>query len=93
MRFCLRSALLTGLALFALTCLVAGPDDWPGWRGPSSNGISQLKNLPSAWSHDQNVAWKAVGVVGGGELGDIPGLPTMIPITVDEIGTVTVPNP
>jgi hypothetical protein len=42
---------------------------------------------------EYDVTWKAVGVVGGGELGDIPGLPTMIPITVDEIGTVTVPNP
>ncbi len=48
-----------GLLTFAaLTCLLAGPDDWPGWRGPTSNGISTLKNLPSSWKHDRNVAWK-----------------------------------
>jgi len=58
MRVCLRSVLLSLLALAAVTCSIAGPDDWPGWRGPSSNGVSSLKNLPYSWSHDQNVAWK-----------------------------------
>jgi outer membrane protein assembly factor BamB len=58
MRFCLRSILLALLTLAAVTCSIAGPDDWPGWRGPSSNGVSTLKNLPSSWSHDHNVAWK-----------------------------------
>src|ERR1039458_3525629 len=52
MRFCLRPVLLSLLTLVAVTCSIAGPDDWPGWRGPSSNGVSTLKDLPSSWSHE-----------------------------------------
>lgn len=45
-----------GLLLSVLA--LAGNDDWPGWRGPTANGISTLTNLPSSWSGDRNVAWK-----------------------------------
>ena len=44
------------LSLCALT--FAAGDDWPGWRGPTANGISPLKDVPSSWSADRNVAWK-----------------------------------
>jgi len=47
------------LGLLAVAGALAGPDDWPGWRGPSSNGISTLKNIPASWSQGKNVAWKA----------------------------------
>ena len=33
-------------------------DNWPSWRGPTSNGISTSKNLPIEWSANKNVAWK-----------------------------------
>ena len=33
-------------------------EDWPGWRGPTQNGISPLKNFPLTWSDTENVAWK-----------------------------------
>lgn len=33
-------------------------DNWGSWRGPSSNGISTEKNVPTKWSKDQNVAWR-----------------------------------
>jgi outer membrane protein assembly factor BamB len=58
MRVCLRSLLPASLALAAVTCCLAAAGDWPGWRGPSSNGISALKNFPVSWSRDHNVAWK-----------------------------------
>jgi outer membrane protein assembly factor BamB len=49
-------------ALFAVV-VAAGPaaaDDWPDWRGPSRDGRSAEKNLPSSWSPaGQNLAWKA----------------------------------
>jgi outer membrane protein assembly factor BamB len=46
--------------IFAATALLgAGTDNWPGWRGPSSNGISLLKNIPASWSAEQNILWKA----------------------------------
>jgi outer membrane protein assembly factor BamB len=37
----------------------AADDDWPGWRGPNANGISTLTTLPTSWSADRNIAWKA----------------------------------
>jgi hypothetical protein len=42
---------------------------------------------------EYDVTWISVGVVGGGDLGIIPGASTITPVTVDEIGTVNVPNP
>ena len=36
--------------------LTAG--NWPSWRGPSGNGISSEKGLPTSWSDSKNVAWK-----------------------------------
>ena len=34
-------------------------EDWPQWRGPSSQGISAEKGLPVRWGKKDNVAWKA----------------------------------
>jgi len=33
-------------------------ENWPQWRGPGLNGISNEKDLPVRWSRDENVAWK-----------------------------------
>jgi outer membrane protein assembly factor BamB len=33
-------------------------ENWPFWRGPSRQGISQETGLPIAWSNDSNVVWK-----------------------------------
>lgn len=33
-------------------------DNWPNWRGPLSNGVSNEKNLPVKWSDTENVTWK-----------------------------------
>lgn len=33
-------------------------EDWPQWRGPSSNGISGETGLPERWSATENIAWK-----------------------------------
>jgi outer membrane protein assembly factor BamB len=48
--------LLIAVSLGAL--VLAGSDDWPGWRGPTANGISPLTNVPTTWSADRNIAWK-----------------------------------
>lgn len=49
---------MTGMvALLALLALV-GPDDWPGWRGPTGQGQCGEKDLPLAWSSKENVRWK-----------------------------------
>ena len=32
--------------------------NWPQWRGPFGNGISDSKNLPITWSLEKNIVWK-----------------------------------
>jgi hypothetical protein len=34
------------------------PVEWPQWRGPSRDGVSTEKGLPTTWSATNNVAWK-----------------------------------
>src|SRR5437867_4661207 len=38
-------------------------ENWPQWRGPSFNGSSTEKNLPTEFSKTQNVKW-SVGLPG-----------------------------
>src|SRR5262249_50994423 len=45
-----------GLFLFALSAAFA--DNWPQWRGPTGDGISQEKNVATKWSATENVLWK-----------------------------------
>jgi outer membrane protein assembly factor BamB len=33
-------------------------EDWPQWRGPLGNGISNSIGLPTQWSDGEHVAWK-----------------------------------
>ncbi len=49
---------LTLATLFAGTATSSFADNWPAWRGPEGNGVSQEKNLPTEWSPTRNVAWK-----------------------------------
>ncbi len=36
-----------------------GPNDWPGWRGPNSNGVAAAgQNPPTEWGPEQNVVWR-----------------------------------
>jgi outer membrane protein assembly factor BamB len=32
--------------------------NWPQWRGPGGQGVSNEKNLPSEWSSTKNINWK-----------------------------------
>jgi len=34
-------------------------ENWPQWRGPSSQGVSAEQSLPAAWDRSRNVAWRA----------------------------------
>src|SRR5215813_10679252 len=36
----------------------ANSSNWPQWRGPDSQGVSNDKNLPTEWSATKNVLWK-----------------------------------
>jgi outer membrane protein assembly factor BamB len=47
----------TFVGLLLLTSpLFAG--DWPQFRGPTGQGISNEKGLPTEWSSQKNIAWK-----------------------------------
>ena len=53
----IRSLTLVAAAL--LTCLPTWAQDWPQFRGPSSNSLTAETGLPSEWGPDTNIAWKA----------------------------------
>jgi outer membrane protein assembly factor BamB len=48
---------ITGVSLVAATTTVWA-ENWPQWRGPGSQGISNEANVPTQWSATRNVAWK-----------------------------------
>ena len=50
------------LLIFSFSLLA---ENWPGWRGPSGDGISLEKGIPVKWSATENIAWK-VAVPGNG---------------------------
>lgn len=51
-----------GIPLFVLLCSLslttAMADNWPQWRGPNLNGVSDEKNLPVKWTAEENITWK-----------------------------------
>ena len=57
--------LLLGLFALLIACTVAPAGNWPAWRGPTADGISDEKDMPIAWSATENVTWKTP-LPGGG---------------------------
>ena len=58
----------TGLLVSA-----SGAENWPEFRGPTGQGHSTARNLPTEWSTNKNVAWKQ----------PIPGKGWSSPVLVD----------
>jgi len=50
----LAVGLLLVLTSFTMTALSA---NWPQWRG-TGTGVSEEKNLPTAWNTSQGIKWK-----------------------------------
>ena len=74
--------------LWALTiaCISVSPclgENWPGFRGPTGQGISREKNLPLTWSLQESLAWRA----------QVPGLGWSSPIVWDDRVFVTSASP
>jgi len=46
------------LALSLAACSAAQAEDWPCFRGPGRQGISQEKNVPTQWGASSNIRWK-----------------------------------
>lgn len=62
------------LILLASTIAPVGGGDWPRWRGPDGNGISQETGLPVTWSTTENVRWRVA----------LPGEGTSSPVVVGD---------
>ena len=47
-------------SFFAAVALAASAraENWPAWRGPTGQGHSTEKNVPTKWSAKENVKWK-----------------------------------
>lgn len=52
----IRAVVAWGMVLAGATPVLA--ENWPGFRGPTGQGLSTEKALPTRWSESQNVAWK-----------------------------------
>ncbi len=58
-------------------------DNWPSWRGPHGTGVSAESNLPTTWSHEDNVHWKV----------PLPGPGNSTPVVWGDRVFVTCANP
>ena len=46
--------------VWAAMAVAASAGDWPNWRGPLRNGVSEEKGLVSSWSKEgENLIWRA----------------------------------
>ena len=46
------------IVIASLVASAARAGDWPAFRGPSGNGISQETDVPIEWSKDKNIKWR-----------------------------------
>jgi outer membrane protein assembly factor BamB len=49
---------LAVLVLWSAIAAEVRAEDWPCFRGPGHQGISQEKGLPTTWSATENIRWK-----------------------------------
>ncbi|QDU46745.1 outer membrane biogenesis protein BamB [Symmachiella dynata] len=47
-------------ACLTLACCVTSwaGENWPNYRGPSEQGLTDAKNLPLTWGEDKNITWQ-----------------------------------
>lgn len=67
--------------VLAWASAVAG-GDWPGWRGPTSNGVAAPGDYPVKWSADDNIAWRL----------DLPGAAGSTPCVTGDLILLTGPQ-
>ena len=54
----MRKRTLVVMAIVLLSFAIVQAENWPQWRGPNLNGVSNEKNLPVKWTTEENVVWK-----------------------------------
>lgn len=47
-------------ACLTLACCVTSwaGENWPNYRGPSEQGLTDAENLPLTWGEDKNITWQ-----------------------------------
>lgn len=58
MKFVRCHPLAISVAFLVLTTTLHA-ENWPGFRGPTRQGVSSEKHLPLRWTASENIAWKA----------------------------------
>ena len=58
-------SLMMRVFLLLILCVPTFAEDWPEFRGPTGQGISEERGLPLNWSETKNVKWK-VAIPGKG---------------------------
>ncbi len=61
------------ITTFVLLPSSSWAEDWPQFHGPKGTGVSKEKNLPTNWSKNKGIAWKA----------DLPGRGLSNPVIAD----------
>src|SRR5688572_26949867 len=54
----MKKTLLVLIFVVCAATLGSSTDNWPHWRGPLHNGVSDETNVPLKWSTTANVHWK-----------------------------------
>ncbi len=54
----MRKQIVGIITVLMLSLSIAQAENWPQWRGPNLNGLSNEKNLPVKWTTEENVVWK-----------------------------------
>jgi outer membrane protein assembly factor BamB len=54
----MRSRLAAAVCAVFVMHVALRADNWPQWRGPALNGVSDDKNLPVKWTRTENVTWR-----------------------------------
>lgn len=50
-------ALILAASVSVATAADSAKNDWPRFRGPTGDGVSLAKGIPTTWSTNQNVLW------------------------------------
>lgn len=58
MKYSVSRAALFAVLIAVLTSLAGAAENWPQFRGPGGDGLSDSTGLPLTWSEKQHVRWK-----------------------------------
>ena len=67
------------VAFVVIAANLSWAENWPGFRGPTRQGISQEKDVPTEWNRTSNIVWKTA----------VPGVGWSSPIVFEDRVFVT----